>query len=92
MRSGLRLKTPSAGGLPSESLEYGYNELSVPMTLNGATGYVQNTGYTKLSDIKQITLGVSPSDTAKWLQISNTPSSRPPLQPSNLWRITKGGM
>ncbi|MEV7365473.1 polymorphic toxin-type HINT domain-containing protein [Streptomyces sp. NPDC091299] len=63
---------PAAGGLPSESLEYGYNELSMPTTLNGATGYVQNTGYTKLSDIKQITLGVSPSDTAKWLQISNT--------------------
>ncbi|MET7480948.1 RHS repeat-associated core domain-containing protein [Streptomyces sp. NPDC005648] len=63
---------PAAGGLPAESLAYGYNDLSMPTTLNGASGYVQNTSYTKLSDIKQITLGVSPSDTAKWLQISNT--------------------
>ncbi|MFD8723883.1 polymorphic toxin-type HINT domain-containing protein [Streptomyces sp. NPDC059629] len=63
---------PAAGGLPAESLEYGYNDLSMPTTLKGATGYVQDTTYTKLSDIKQLTLGVSPSDTAKWLQIINT--------------------
>ncbi|MFJ9633989.1 polymorphic toxin-type HINT domain-containing protein [Streptomyces sp. NPDC101175] len=63
---------PAAGGLPSESLTYGYNDLSMPTTLNGATGYVQKTSYTKLSDISQITLGVSSSDSAKWLQITNT--------------------
>ncbi|MER7840909.1 polymorphic toxin-type HINT domain-containing protein [Streptomyces sp. NPDC096040] len=63
---------PAAGGLPAESLEYGYNDLSMPTTLNGATGYVQNTSYTKLSDISQLTLGVSSSDTVKWLQITNT--------------------
>ncbi|MFJ4836474.1 RHS repeat-associated core domain-containing protein, partial [Streptomyces sp. NPDC088747] len=63
---------PAAGGLPGESLEYGYNSLGMPTTLNGATGYVQKTGYTKLGDIGQLTLGVSPSDTAKWLQITNT--------------------
>ncbi|MFI6546307.1 RHS repeat-associated core domain-containing protein [Streptomyces prunicolor] len=63
---------PAAGGLPAESLEYGYNDLSMPTTLSGATGYVQNTGYSKLSDVSQLTLGVSSSDTAKWLQITNT--------------------
>ncbi|MGX9889028.1 polymorphic toxin-type HINT domain-containing protein [Streptomyces sp. NPDC002276] len=63
---------PAAGGLPSESLEYGYNDLSMPTTLSGATGYVQNTGYTKLSDVDKITLGVSSADSAKWLQITNT--------------------
>ncbi|MEU9407858.1 RHS repeat-associated core domain-containing protein [Streptomyces sp. NPDC048281] len=63
---------PAAGGLPSESLEYGYNDLSMPTTLSGATGYVQNTSYTKLGQIAQLTLGVSSSDTAKWLQITNT--------------------
>ncbi|MGW3644690.1 polymorphic toxin-type HINT domain-containing protein [Streptomyces sp. NPDC000878] len=63
---------PAAGGLPSESLEYGYNSLSMPTTLNGATGYVQKTAYTKLGDIGQVTLGVSSSDTAKWLQVTNT--------------------
>ncbi|MEU6404634.1 polymorphic toxin-type HINT domain-containing protein [Streptomyces sp. NPDC046985] len=63
---------PAVGGLPGESLEYGYNDLSMPTTLKGATGYVQNTSYTKLSDIGQVILGVSGSDTAKWLQITNT--------------------
>ncbi|MGY4739891.1 polymorphic toxin-type HINT domain-containing protein [Streptomyces sp. ATMOS53] len=63
---------PVAGGLPSESLEYGYNDLSMPTTLSGATGYVEKTNYTKLSDIAQVTLGVSSADTAKWLQITNT--------------------
>ncbi|MEU2556414.1 RHS repeat-associated core domain-containing protein [Streptomyces sp. NPDC013313] len=63
---------PAVGGLPAESLEYGYNDLSMPTTLNGATGYVQDTSYTKLSDIGQVTLGVSSTDTAKWLQITNT--------------------
>ncbi|MFI1602372.1 DddA-like double-stranded DNA deaminase toxin [Streptomyces griseofuscus] len=63
---------PAAGGLPAESLETGYNDLSMPTTLKGATGYVQDTSYTKLGDIGQITLGVSSSDSAKWLQITNT--------------------
>jgi hypothetical protein len=63
---------PAAGGLPAESLEYGYNDLSMPTTLSGATGYVQNTSYSKLGGVTQLTLGVSSSDTVKWLQITNT--------------------
>ncbi|WP_307628548.1 RHS repeat domain-containing protein [Streptomyces turgidiscabies] len=63
---------PAAGGLASESLEYGYNDLSMPTTLSGTTGYAQNTAYTKLGDVAQLTLGVSSSDSAKWLQITNT--------------------
>ncbi|MDX3456196.1 hypothetical protein PV396_30370 [Streptomyces sp. ME02-8801-2C] len=63
---------PAAGGLASESLEYGYNDLGMPTTLSGTTGYVQNTNYSKQGDITQLTLGVSSSDTAKWLQITNT--------------------
>jgi RHS repeat-associated protein len=63
---------PAAGGLASESLEYGYNELGMPTTVKGITGYVQNTTYTKQSDVAQVTLGVSSADTAKWLQVTNT--------------------
>ncbi|MEU9327707.1 RHS repeat-associated core domain-containing protein [Streptomyces canus] len=63
---------PAAGGLPAESLEYGYNDLSMPTTLSGATGYVQNTSYTKLGQVGQLTLGVSSADSAKWLQITNS--------------------
>ncbi|MFJ2646706.1 polymorphic toxin-type HINT domain-containing protein [Streptomyces sp. NPDC087420] len=61
---------PKAGGLPSESLEYGYNSLGMPTTLQGATGLVQNTAYTSQGDVQQVTLGVSSS--AKWLQISDS--------------------
>jgi len=63
---------PAVGGLPAESLEYGYNDLSMPTTLSGTTGYVQDTSYSKLGDIGQVTLGVSSADSAKWLQITNT--------------------
>lgn len=61
---------PAAGGLPSETLENGYNNLGMPTTLTGATGYVQNTDYTKQGDLQQVTLGTSSS--AKWLQINNS--------------------
>ncbi|MGQ4517343.1 polymorphic toxin-type HINT domain-containing protein [Streptomyces sp. DW26H14] len=63
---------PAAGGLPSESEIYGYNELGMPKTLQGRSGYVLGTSYTKPGDVAQITLGTSTTDTAKWAQISNT--------------------
>ncbi|WP_405585472.1 RHS repeat-associated core domain-containing protein [Streptomyces sp. NBC_01190] len=63
---------PAVGGLPAESQIIGYNELGMPKTLNGATGYVQNTTYTPISQLQQITLGVSSSDSAKWVQQTNT--------------------
>ncbi|MFJ5609213.1 polymorphic toxin-type HINT domain-containing protein [Streptomyces sp. NPDC093221] len=63
---------PAAGGIPAESLIYGYNELGMPKNLNGASGYVQNTQYTKISQIAQITLGQASNGTAKWVQESNT--------------------
>jgi RHS repeat-associated protein len=61
---------PAAGGLASETQIYGYNELGMPKTLSGTTGYVQNTSYTQQGDLAQATLGVSSS--AKWVQITNT--------------------
>ncbi|WP_329456285.1 polymorphic toxin-type HINT domain-containing protein [Streptomyces sp. NBC_01497] len=63
---------PAVGGLPSESEIYGYNELGMPKSLQGRSGYVLNTVYTKPGDVSQITLGTSTTDTAKWAQISNT--------------------
>ncbi|OIV38544.1 hypothetical protein BIV57_05270 [Mangrovactinospora gilvigrisea] len=63
---------PAMGGLATEGLAYGYDNLGDPTTLKGATGYVQNTTYTKPGDLAQMTLGVSSDSTAKWLQISNT--------------------
>lgn len=62
---------PAAGDLPSESMTYRYNELGMPTTLSGKTGYVQNTSYNKQGDVTQLTLGVSASDSAKWLQVTN---------------------
>ncbi|WP_051839835.1 RHS repeat-associated core domain-containing protein [Streptomyces sp. NRRL F-5126] len=63
---------PAVGGLPRESEIFGYNELGMPKSLKGASGYVLNTDYTKPGDVSQVTLGTSTADSAKWVQISNT--------------------
>ncbi|WP_234328118.1 RHS repeat-associated core domain-containing protein [Streptomyces sp. NRRL S-37] len=42
---------PAAGGLPAESLYYGYDELQRPTTLKGATPYVTGTTYSGISQI-----------------------------------------
>ncbi|WP_214325291.1 RHS repeat domain-containing protein [Nonomuraea sediminis] len=49
---------PAAGGLPEETLTYGYDALDnqVTLTANG-TNYVGNTKYTAYGEIGQITLG-----------------------------------
>ncbi|TDD85392.1 polymorphic toxin-type HINT domain-containing protein [Actinomadura rubrisoli] len=44
-----------SGGLPSETLLYGYDELGNPTTLHGLTWYVTNTSYSKLGQKLQQT-------------------------------------
>ena len=60
---------PAAGDLSAESLVYGYNSLGMPTTLSGTSGYVQNTIYTGLSQLQNITLGTASS--SKWVQETN---------------------
>lgn len=50
-------KLPGVGGLPEETLTYGYNELDLPTTLKGATTYVSGTTYTPFGEPDVVTLG-----------------------------------
>lgn len=47
---------PAAGGLPAETLTYGYDEFGMPSTLVGATTYVTNTTYTPYGELSQLEL------------------------------------
>ncbi|WP_329364716.1 polymorphic toxin-type HINT domain-containing protein [Streptomyces sp. NBC_00669] len=58
---------PAAGGMPQETLKYGYNSLTMPATLQGAYSYVRDTQYTELGQIAQITMA-----TAKQVQETNS--------------------
>ncbi|WP_344921786.1 RHS repeat-associated core domain-containing protein [Plantactinospora mayteni] len=47
---------PAGGGLPAETLRYGYNKLGMPTTLSGTTSYVTETLYSAYGDEEEITL------------------------------------
>ncbi|MEH1123040.1 polymorphic toxin-type HINT domain-containing protein [Micromonospora sp. CPCC 206061] len=50
------VKMPAAGGLAEETITYGYNDLGLPTTLTGLSGYVESTVYTKFSEVEQLAL------------------------------------
>ncbi|GAB3935984.1 RHS repeat-associated core domain-containing protein [Kribbella albertanoniae] len=56
---------PGVGGLPAETLSYGYNDQDLPTTLTGATSYVTGTGYTPYGEVETLTLA---QDNGKWVQ------------------------
>lgn len=60
---------PAAGGLPTETVRYTYNDLGLVNTVSGATNYVRDIGYTQYGEPQQTTLATS--STAKQLQVSN---------------------
>ncbi|PZG02370.1 RHS repeat domain-containing protein [Micromonospora deserti] len=48
---------PSVGGLPAETLQTGYDELGLPVSLSGLMTYVESTGYTNLAELGEYILG-----------------------------------
>ncbi|MFF7384538.1 polymorphic toxin-type HINT domain-containing protein [Streptomyces griseoluteus] len=54
-------KEPTAGNLPSETIDYGYDGLGNLTSFGGATGYLLNTAYTALTQPLQLTLGTGGS-------------------------------
>ncbi|GAB3926320.1 RHS repeat-associated core domain-containing protein [Kribbella albertanoniae] len=58
---------PAVGGLPGETLTYGYNGKDQPTTLaSGNTSYVRGTSYTAFGEAESITMG---STNGKWVSI-----------------------
>ncbi|GAA0245263.1 hypothetical protein GCM10010492_50780 [Saccharothrix mutabilis subsp. mutabilis] len=49
---------PGVGGLPEETLEYGFDEWGNPNSLSGLTRYVDSTWYTELGEASLVVMGV----------------------------------
>ncbi|WP_093838672.1 RHS repeat-associated core domain-containing protein [Streptomyces aidingensis] len=45
---------PAAGGLPAESLVYGYDELQRPVSMTGSTSYITDTLYSPTGQLQQL--------------------------------------
>ncbi|WP_026123046.1 RHS repeat-associated core domain-containing protein [Nocardiopsis halotolerans] len=54
---------PAAGGLGSESVSYSYNELGMPITMSGFTGYVDAAVYNRTGDMVQRVMDIGDSST-----------------------------
>jgi RHS repeat-associated protein len=67
---------PAAGGLPAEVLSYGHNELGMPTTLAGLSGYVADTVYSVLGDPEQYTLATSSAARHAWLTMQYEAGTR----------------
>ncbi|MEV8376506.1 RHS repeat-associated core domain-containing protein [Kribbella sp. NPDC056861] len=56
---------PAMGGLPAETLRFGYNAKDLPTTLTGLTPYVTNTAYTPYGELETLTMA---QGAGKWIQ------------------------
>ncbi|WP_165952354.1 RHS repeat domain-containing protein [Kribbella albertanoniae] len=56
---------PGVGGLPAETLQFGYNSHDLPTTLTGATSYVTGTSYTPYGEVESVTMSQT---RGKWVQ------------------------
>ncbi|MEV5493375.1 putative adhesin [Streptomyces bobili] len=64
-------KEPAAGGLPSEIIDYGYNDLGNLTSFGGSTGYLLDVSYSSLAQPQQLTLGTGGSGN-KSVYLTNT--------------------
>ncbi|MEU7115625.1 polymorphic toxin-type HINT domain-containing protein [Streptomyces sp. NPDC046182] len=48
---------PALGGLPAETVKYGYGDFGQLTSLKGTTGYLQNADYSATGQLQQLTLG-----------------------------------
>ncbi|MFJ8078829.1 RHS repeat-associated core domain-containing protein [Streptomyces sp. NPDC096176] len=64
-------KVPALGGLPSEIIEYGYNNVGQLTSVGGSTGYLLNTAYSPLGQPTQLTLGTANTADHKKSYINN---------------------
>ncbi|MFE7599823.1 polymorphic toxin-type HINT domain-containing protein [Streptomyces sp. NPDC057494] len=62
---------PALGGLPAETIDYGYGSLGQLTSIKGSAGYLQNVDYSALGQIQQLTLGVGGTG-SKNVYVTNT--------------------
>ncbi|GAA2923506.1 RHS repeat-associated core domain-containing protein [Streptomyces enissocaesilis] len=69
---------PAVGGLPSETISFTYNATGQPLTSSGTTGYLQGATYSPQGDLRQLTLGMDGSSSAKkaYLNYDYEPGTR----------------
>ncbi|MEU8586895.1 polymorphic toxin-type HINT domain-containing protein [Streptomyces sp. NPDC048664] len=64
-------KEPAAGGLPSEAIDYRYDDLGDLTSFGGATGYLLGVSYSALAQPQQFTLGTGGSGNKSFF-VTNT--------------------
>ncbi|MFI6286665.1 polymorphic toxin-type HINT domain-containing protein [Streptomyces sp. NPDC051018] len=62
---------PAAGGLPAETVRYGYTSMGQPTSVSGASGYLLDASYSVLGQPQQYTMGVSDAAEAKRTYLDN---------------------
>jgi RHS repeat-associated protein len=55
------MTVPGGGGLPKETMTFGYDDLGLPTTLSGQTSYVTETSYTEYGEQERITMSAGGS-------------------------------
>ncbi|MFF9001026.1 RHS repeat-associated core domain-containing protein [Streptomyces achromogenes] len=56
---------PAVGGLPSEGVSYTFNTLGQQVTAKGTTGYLHGAAFSPQGDLRQLTLGMDGTSSAK---------------------------
>ncbi|MEW2193877.1 polymorphic toxin-type HINT domain-containing protein [Streptomyces microflavus] len=65
-------KEPALGGLPAETVGYGYDSVGNVTSIGGSTGYLLDVDYSALSQPQQLVLGTTNSEDSKKSYITNT--------------------
>ncbi|TFE53863.1 RHS repeat-associated core domain-containing protein [Streptomyces sp. ICN441] len=65
-------KEPAMGGLESEIVGYGYDNLGNVTSIGGSTGYLLDVDYSALSQAQQLTLGTASTEAHKKTYVTNT--------------------
>lgn len=63
---------PSLGGLPSETVKFGYTGLAQVKSVNGSTGYLLDTDYSMLGQAQQLVLGQADTEDQKKTYVNHT--------------------
>ncbi len=65
------IREPALGGLPSEIVDYDYNQLGQVTSVGGSTGYLLNADYSEIGQPTQLTLGTADTEGHKKSYINN---------------------